>query len=342
MKTICIYHSRDLDGWMSAAIVKKWFIEQNLNSKYFIYDLNNKKALKFNNNLWLDKEEWDFEKDKGLNPRLYFLGWDYGDEIPDLSNYNKVIMCDISFPEAEMEYLGKKLIWIDHHSSAIKNSKQFGYDMLKGLRDDKFAACELTWKHLIQGMGGNPDKECIINPMPEIVRLLGRYDCFGHKNTDEEQKVLEFQYGARQVISNYEEAYNYLSIELDSLVPNPENKDREENPIYKILNKGKAIYSYLKTEAQYIYKKAFDIEILNKRFKCTNIGGFNPSSFNLPFTKDGYDGYVTFVYSNSKKAWTITLRSETIDVSEIAKQYGGGGHKGAAGFVIENINEIII
>ncbi len=29
--------------------------------------------------------------------------------------------------------------------------------------------------------------------MPEIVRLLGRYDCFGHKGTSEERQVLEFQ-----------------------------------------------------------------------------------------------------------------------------------------------------
>lgn len=26
-RTICIYHSIDLDGWMSAAIVKMWFID---------------------------------------------------------------------------------------------------------------------------------------------------------------------------------------------------------------------------------------------------------------------------------------------------------------------------
>ena len=30
--------------------------------------------------------------------------------------------------------------------------------------------------------------------------------------------------------------------------------------------------------------------------------------------------------------WKISLYSEKVDVSEIAKAYGGGGHKGAAGF----------
>jgi nanoRNase/pAp phosphatase (c-di-AMP/oligoRNAs hydrolase) len=31
--------------------------------------------------------------------------------------------------------------------------------------------------------------------------------------------------------------------------------------------------------------------------------------------------------------YTVSLYSETIDVSVIAKKHGGGGHKGAAGFV---------
>ncbi len=34
MKTICIYHSRDLDGWMSVVIVKKWWLEQEIIKLY--------------------------------------------------------------------------------------------------------------------------------------------------------------------------------------------------------------------------------------------------------------------------------------------------------------------
>jgi oligoribonuclease NrnB/cAMP/cGMP phosphodiesterase (DHH superfamily) len=292
MKTICIYHSRDLDGWMSAAIVKKWSqtpAEDNVGSEFT------------------------------------FLGWDYGDEIPDLSEYDKVIMCDISFPPSIMRELYDTLqigttefenfVWIDHHVSAIKALHEYlpiSELMPTGLRDTKFSACELTWKYFF------PNEE-----MPEIVRLLGRYDCFGHKGTDEEQEVLEFQYGARAAMSNYKDCYSFL---------NMYDKDEVVNTL---LNEGGAIYNYLCSEAKQIYKHAFDIELLGKKFKCTNIGGWNPSSFNLPFTKDGYDGYATFVYSNSKKAWTFTLRSETVDVSEVAKHYGGGGHKGAAGFVCD-------
>jgi len=78
MKTVCVYHSVDLDGWMSAAIVKLW----HKNSPLAI-DNNN--------------DELDFE------------GYNYGEPIPDLSGYNQVIMCDISFPKDEMCSLIKRL-----------------------------------------------------------------------------------------------------------------------------------------------------------------------------------------------------------------------------------------
>ena len=175
MKTICIYHSRDLDGWMSGAIAHKWFHEQ-------------------------------------INDGLYVsYGWDYGDKIPDLSMYDRVIMVDVSFPVEVMIELSERLrtkvvpythnfIWIDHHQSAIDEVGKAFQDHYKdtldkgkgkivcgGSLDSKFAACELAWMHFFPEWATNPPTQ-----MPELVRLLGRYDCFGHKGTDEEQKVLEF------------------------------------------------------------------------------------------------------------------------------------------------------
>ncbi len=172
MKTICIYHSRDLDGWMSAAIVKKWWEETQD-----------------------DGDIWD---------NIEFFGWDYGDKILELSGYEKVIMCDISFPTDTMvelyDRLDNNFIWIDHHVSAINPvlelAKKKHISLFNGLLNTEFAACELTWNFFFPN-----------DSMPEIVRLLGRYDCFGHKGTDEEKYVLEFQYGARSCIKDYKDAY---------------------------------------------------------------------------------------------------------------------------------------
>jgi len=57
--------------------------------------------------------------------------------------------------------------------------------------------------------------------------------------------------------------------------------------------------------------------------------------------EQGYDLSVNFMWVNDK--WVVNLRSKgSLDVSTIAKSYGGGGHKNASGFqYIGNIFDII-
>ena len=67
------------------------------------------------------------DPNEGLHS-LTFIGYNYGQPIPDLSEYDKVIMCDISFPVEEMlklrDTLGKNFVWLDHHISAIKSIEE--------------------------------------------------------------------------------------------------------------------------------------------------------------------------------------------------------------------------
>ena len=327
MKSVCIYHSVDLDGWMSAAIVKHWFLSQESNrfNNHFVFDLS-----KTNN---------PYGKDCPSIETMDFIGYNYGQPIPDLSEYDKVIMCDISFPIEEMNSLeftleygnpdSENFIWIDHHISAINDNNKRNFH---GLRNTKFAACELTWMYFFPN-----------EPMPEIVRLLGRYDCFGHKNTDEETKVLEFQYGARQCISNYEEAYEYLFKHIEGSKGAMLSFDVS---IDGILNKGKAIYQYLCTEAKQSYKNGFAIHFRNDikrgsviengvlKFICINKERFNPINFGIDYHKDGYDGCACFHYSDGYYNFSLYNDNGKVDCSIIAKRYGGGGHRGAAGFIL--------
>lgn len=331
MKTICIYHSIDLDGWMSAAIVLKWYEDTHLESEKTTAILDGIKS----------KETASINK---INESLTMLGWNYGDEIPNLENYDKVIMCDVSFPAAVMSELWNRFysskefqfIWIDHHISTIKEmNKEFKMEVafIEGIRDTKYAACELTWKYFF------PNEE-----MPEIVRLLGRYDCFGHKGTKEEQKVLKFQYGARSQIEDYNDAYRYLNYNLGYKGLN--------DVISEISYSGKSIYNYLKMEAKQIYKRAFPITMYEKfgnnygehygyRFLCVNQVRFNPINFEIDYHKEGYDGFACFHYEK-EKGWCFSLYNDNgeADCSLIAKQYSGGGHKGAAGFVVNDLKEV--
>ena len=334
MKHICIYHSRDLDGWMSAAIVKLWWDN--------CYD-NNKNT---NGNIF-SKADFVVEKDKirrsdvfSIGDQLFeFLGWDYGDNIPDLSIFDKIIMCDISFPPDEMNKLvnvpdDPRFVWIDHHISSISNP-DINDNWILGLRDPGFAACELTWKYLF------PKED-----MPELVRLLGRYDCFGHKGTKEEKKVLEFQYGARQFIFDYQTAYFYLSKEILHRDGAMISFDSSWDYIHK---QGIAIYAYLCTEAKQIYAKAFSFEfkeVINGNFVCrefliVNHERFNPVNFGINYHEHDFDGFGCFWYKKGKWFFSLYNDDGRVDCSNIAYQYGGGGHKGAAGFQLKNIDSFL-
>lgn len=285
-KVICIYHSRDLDGWMSGAIVK----------------------LKY--------------------PDAIMIGWDYGQPYPNLEQHGigdsiSLIMVDISFPMPVMESLLElyDVTWIDHHASAINERRQYftTNNPFKGLQFSDYAACELTWMHLFDG-----------EHMPELVRLLGRYDCFGHKGTTEERTVLEFQYGARQWIYDVNTAFIILqTVSMGKLF--------DDNEVGVILRDGKSIYGYLCTEAKHSYKKIFPIMLDGYRFACINQERFNPVNFGIDYHADGYDGFACFWYSGGRFTYSLYNDNGGVDCSIIAKNRGGGGHKGAAGFVIDEI-----
>jgi len=325
MKTVCVFHECDLDGWMSAAIVKHWFISTNKN--YIIGDgesITDKSSIGFPEN------------------RIDFIGYNYGQPIPDLSGYDKVIMCDISFPKEVMYNLCERrsdnypdldFIYIDHHVSAIddleKAIKGSGTytDYPDGLRDTKFSACELAFNYFY------PNQE-----MPEIIRLLGMYDSFRHKGTTEEKLVLEFQYGARQIITNYEDAFESLSLSLTN-----------QNYVLNILNSGATIYKYLCTEAFQSYKNRFQIRLkeqidsdgafIFRNFTCINKERFNPINFGIKYHEDGNDGCACFHYANGKWNFSIYNDNGEVDCSVIAKSFGGGGHRGASGFIVTDIND---
>ena len=163
---ICIYHSKDLDGFSSAAIVKRWHDQLN-----------------------------DYPDNVGKG-ELKLIGYDYGQPVPFnlIPEGEKIIMVDVSFDMPDMLKLAKhsknQLTWIDHHISKINDYKAFvgdGETFLKAVLENGIAACEGTWKYLF------PDFR-----MPRAIELLGEYDTWRNGNKQKwEEQILPFQFGMR-------------------------------------------------------------------------------------------------------------------------------------------------
>lgn len=108
--TGCIYHEADLDGVMSAAIVKKYF-KGNIDLLPYNYGKEIPDVNKY------DKV---FVVDVSFGNRTRFLFDEWKDK-------------------------GTDVIWIDHHKTAIDDMRDYE---VKGKRRIGTAACELTWEYL--------------------------------------------------------------------------------------------------------------------------------------------------------------------------------------------------
>jgi len=237
---------------------------------------------------------------------LQLIGIDYGDEFPwnIIKQDDLAYMVDFSLPSEDMATLNSRcnLVWIDHHISAIKDSGSLG---IAGLQIDGKAGCELTWEFLF------PDQ-----PMPEAVRLLGRYDVWDHTDPD----TLIFQIGCKM----YDlEPASGLWFKLFA---------NDKDSLAQILMEGELLNRYQALQNTDMCKSnSFEVRFEGLNCIAMN-GGLGLQIFDSVWC-DKYDMMITF--STNGEQWRVSLYQtgrENVDCSVIAKKYGGGGHKGAAGF----------
>lgn len=107
----CFYHSVDLDGKCSAAIIKDMYQQCE----------------------------------------LFPINYGQPFPIKKIKQREEVYIVDFTLqPFEQMIELEKyaNLIWIDHHSSSIEESISRNFQHIKGIRDSRLAACELVWNYI--------------------------------------------------------------------------------------------------------------------------------------------------------------------------------------------------
>lgn len=303
-KILCVYHSRDLDGWCSAAIIGAvYYKEQSL---------------------------------------MRFLGWDYVNELPDINIFDwcdELIMVDVSFPphflnKVMAKYLSLKVLIIDHHKTTIDAMNEYSVD-IQFYCTDKFAACELTWFFHNTYLKVEELTQKEEHRLPDTIKYLGLYDSFRHKSYggDVEKMTMFFQYAARAKYSGPND------FEADFLLKNKVN----DEIVISLLSAGKDIFDYLVMEAKQLYnsKKVFEVFFDGHLFLMINRERFNPINFGIEYHKYGAEGFGCFWYDKGRWVFSLYNDDGQVDVSEICKKRGGGGHRGAAGFVIDDINKIL-
>jgi len=237
----------------------------------------------------------------------------YGETLPwnIITAEDTVYMVDFSLePIDRMVHLDRKckqLIWIDHHASSINDAAEVGFDP-PGIRRIGTAGCELTWEYTY------PDE-----PIPYIIKHLGRYDVWDHSDTD----TLPIQYGMLMEDTSHENNQVW-------------NKVIDNNIHFKdeILDRGNIIYPYqMKMYKEYADSYAFDATIENLRAIVINQGRCSSLAFESVWDDTKYDVMISYACKGDKVSISAyTPKGSSIDASELAGKFGGGGHKDASGW----------
>lgn len=112
--------------------------------------------------------------------------------------------------------------------------------------------------------------------------------------------------------------------EWDAIHEDPDSRTRLANEGVAILRREKQIIDDHVQNASEIEMDGHKVLTVNATVLFSEIAG--------ELAKDRPFGAAYFIRSDGKKQWSLRSRDGGVDVSEIAKRHGGGGHAHAAGF----------
>lgn len=104
---------------------------------------------------------------------------------------------------------------------------------------------------------------------------------------------------------------------------------------FDLKHEGRAILSYQSKLIESHVRHAAEVEIMGHRVLCVNCTCADlTSEIAGELAKDRPFGVCWFESDKNERIYSLRSRDNGIDVSEIAKAHGGGGHKNAAGFTV--------
>lgn len=256
-----------------------------------------------------------------------YVPMNYGFKDEDIPKYAgcDVFMFDFSWPKEQMLdlfRLANSVVWRDHHKTAFEmwcegeieryEQKTFSLDILL---DNSKSGAMLAWEHF----------NCEVEP-PLFVKLIDDRDRWQFKLTGSKEFHAAMQLHKPWTFEKWKNefvgAQGYFY------------------PIHEILDAGELLIKYQEQQVQSLVKYARKCFIM-----CNSLGyGVEGLAANTSVhmsevghelaNKSGSFGMIWYLGGNNEAK--VSLRSNgDYDVSAIAKCFGGGGHKNAAGFSVD-------
>ena len=257
---------------------------------------------------------WMYMKEFHPDAEITYYPTNHGSQPPDVSGKN-VLICDFSYkkdPLTMMIKQAKSLLVIDHHKSAQEGLADI--DTKNKIFDMKSSGASLTWSYLF------PDRA-----IPLIIKYIEDRDIWTKKleNTD----AFASWFYTRPF--DFEEYIKYLDDKL--LLKMIEEKGLsfiELNEHYTETAMKSVAPKFVQIGSKYYF-----VGFLNTSILKSDIG-------NRIFTDyPNVDFAAVYSISDRYNSTGFSLRSTNkhTDVSEIAVQFGGGGHRNASGIGFNHV-----
>lgn len=236
-----------------------------------------------------------------------FIPATYGDTPPEIGKKDRVWIVDFSYPKETLIAMAgvcASILVLDHHKTAQAN--------LEGLPFCVFNMNEsggmMTWNHF------HPDK-----PVPWLVSYTEDRDLWKWQLPNSRE--------INAALSSYPQTF-----EVWNTLSNLNSSD--------FIAEGKAILRREKQVIEAHVKQAKEIDFDGSKILVVNATTL-ASEIGEALAKDRPFS-LTWRYDGKTGGIACSLRSHAggLDVSEIAKKYDGGGHRGAAGFRVNLLEEI--
>lgn len=242
-------------------------------------------------------------------PEIQTLPARYGDHPPDVTG-RRVIIADFSYPRdvlLEMHSKAAELIVLDHHKTAQANCEGLDFCMF----DMDRCGSRMFFDRFVAFA------------QPQLLRLFDFINYIQDRDLWKNELHRTDDFTARLLIEPKTFPDWHFAVQLF-------NKDRD-----RFLNEGEIINRLLQRQIELSKTKAWTISLSGYEVPCVCNSNRMIASTLLHDLCQRKPFAASFHLEKDQVVVSLRSSEQGVDVSEIAKGFGGGGHKPAAGFSVK-------
>lgn len=246
---------------------------------------------------------------KKFGSRAEYIALEHQEPVPHVLKNRNLYFVDFCYPVPVMKKVlaaNNKVIVLDHHKSqkeAIFLASEYRYKL-------DYSGCVIAWHYF------HPEKK-----VPYLLEIIQDNDLFLFNNPQTRNLIASLQY-TEQTFNEFDRIAGILQTKRgrNEILRNGEVLGNAENTMIERLVE----------RAEKVVFEGYTVYTVNTPLFYSQIANVISRVKKVPFG-------ITWFYREGKLQVSLRTWKKGVDVSQLAKKYGGGGHQNAAGFCYDYI-----